>query len=231
MKKAPCRLPALVLVAALITVPLVSLVRPARAFQNNEKSATPKKAACAVCSVREGAGPEAVKASATYEGQTYYFCREECRAEFLKNPAEFLLAATPRPAPAFTLKDLEGRAVNLADYRGKVVLLDFWASWCVPCVASMPALQRLHDKYAARGFAVVGVAIDEKGAETVAPVVTKKKVKYPVVLGDEATWTAYGVKALPALFLVDREGQIVKRFGGATSQSTIAKEVRALLGK
>src|SRR5205823_2100118 len=88
---------------------------------------------------------------------------DRCRDEFLKNPHEFTGANTARPAPGFTLKDLNGQSVNLDDYKGKVVLLDFWATWCAPCVASMPELQRLHARYAPRGFAVIGIALMKKG--------------------------------------------------------------------
>jgi glutathione peroxidase-family protein len=93
----------------------------------------------------------------------------------------------------------------------------------------MPKLQKLNDKYAEKGFGVVGIAIDEKGAETVRPMVEKKKVSYPVLLGTEAAWTAYNVKSLPALFLVDRQGRIVKQFGGGTDHRTIEQEVRQLV--
>jgi thiol-disulfide isomerase/thioredoxin len=216
--------------AALAAIPVAAPRFPAAAA-DSQPSPLPKSAPCAVCAVREGAGPEPVRASASYEGKTYYFCREACRDEFLKDPREFLRAGTPRPAPAFSLKDLNGRTVELADLKGKVVLLDFWATWCAPCVAAMPRLQKLHQKHAAKGFAVVGVAIDEKGAEVVAPMVGKKKVTYPVLLGTEAAWSAYGVKALPALFLIDREGRIQQQFGGATSHRTVEKAVQELVAK
>src|SRR5688500_13270719 len=85
--------------------------------------AAPKKALCAVCSVKEGAGPEDVRATARHEGKEYAFCSDNCKKEFLANPKAFLTPQAPRPAPAFTLKDLSGNTVSLADYKGKVVLL------------------------------------------------------------------------------------------------------------
>jgi peroxiredoxin len=225
------RLPALLAAAVLSAFPVTGAVRPAGAAQSAPQAKTPKEAPCAVCSVREGAGNEPVRATATYEGKTYYFCQPACKEEFLKDPKAFLQSDMPRPAPAFSLKDLKGRTVDLAEYKGKVVLLDFWATWCAPCVASMPKLQKLHRQLEPKGFAVVGIAIDEKGAEVVAPLVARKKVTYPILLGDEAAWTAYGVKSLPALFLIDRQGQIVKQFGSATDHRTIEKEVRQLVGQ
>jgi len=191
--------------------------------------AAPKKAPCAVCSVREGAGPEAVKATATYEGKEYAFCAVKCRDEFLKDPKAFLKANTPRPAPAFSLKDLSGNTVSLADYRGKVVLLDFWATFCSPCVKEMPRLQKLHEAYGARGFSVVGIATDEEGAKLVAPAVARIKVKYPILLSDPSAWQNYGVESLPALFLIDRKGQIVQRFGGNVDHKAVAEAVRKLV--
>lgn len=193
--------------------------------------AAPQKAPCAVCVVREGAGPEPVKATATHQGKEYTFCSENCREEFLKNPSAFLPSDKPRPAPAFSLKDLNGATVSLADYKRKVVLLDFWATFCGPCVKEMPKLQKLNDQYAAKGFAVVGIATDEEGAKKVAPAVARIKVKYPILLANPAAWEQYEVHELPALFLIDRQGQIVKRFGGKSAHKTIEQEVAKLLAQ
>jgi len=193
--------------------------------------AAPKQALCAVCSVREGSGPEPVKATAKHEGKEYYFCQESCRTEFLKDPAKFLKVEAPRPAPAFSLKDLSGSTVSLAQYKGKVVLLDFWATFCGPCVKAMPKLQKLHEQHAAKGFAVIGIATDEEGSKIVTPMVSKLKVKYPILLTNEAAWKEYDVETLPALFLIDRSGQIVKRFGGGVDHKTIEREVARVLAQ
>lgn len=189
--------------------------------------AAPKKAECAVC--REG--EEAVKATAKHEGQEYYFCSTGCRDQFVKDPAKFIRTAAPGPAPAFALKDLSGNTVSLADFKGKVVLLDFWATFCSPCVKAMPKLQKLHEQNASKGFAVVGIATDEHGEKLVRPMVAKTKVNYPILLDNASVWKAYGVETLPALFLVDRSGQIVKRFGGGTDHKTIDTEVAKLLAE
>lgn len=191
--------------------------------------AAPKKAPCAVCVVREGAGPEPVQATTTYQGKEYSFCSEKCRTEFLKDPSRFVNADKPRPAPAFSLKNLNGETVSLGDYKGKVILLDFWATFCSPCIKEMPKLQKLNDQYAGKGFAVLGLATDEEGAPKVAPAVAKIKVKYPILIANPAAWQQYDVQELPALFLIDRQGQIVKRFGGKTAHKTIEQEVTRLL--
>jgi peroxiredoxin len=189
--------------------------------------AAPKRAECAVC--REGEEP--VKATAMHQGKEYYFCSTNCRDQFLKDPGSFVKSAAPRPAPAFSLKTLDGRTVSLADQKGKVVLLDFWATFCAPCVKAMPKLQKLHDEHAARGFTVIGIATDEKGASVVAPVVAKTKVKYPIVLANEAAWKEYDVRTLPTMFLIDRGGRIVKQFGGTVDHKTVEAEVKRLLAE
>ncbi len=192
--------------------------------------AAPKSAPCAVCSVREGAGDEPVKATVKLEGKEHYFCSTKCRDEFVKNPAEFLKALDPYPAPAFSLKDLSGKTVSLADYKGKVVLVDFWATFCGPCIKAMPKFQKLHDELGPKGFAVLGIATDEEGLPKVAPAVKKIKVQYPILISDENTWRDYNVETLPSMFLVDRKGQVVKRFGGQTDHKTIEAEIRKLVG-
>jgi thiol-disulfide isomerase/thioredoxin len=216
-------LPVLLAVAGTAGVSLATRPIPALA--------APKKAPCTVCSVREGSGPEAVKATATYQGKEYPFCTEKCRTEFLKDPQSFLKTFTPHPAPGFALKSLSGDTVSLDAYKGKVVLLDFWATFCGPCIKAMPQLQKLNDRHAAEGFAVLGIATDEEGAKVIAPVAAKTKVKYPILVSDAAAWKNYEVETLPALFLIDRDGKIVKRFGGNTDHKTIEQEVERLLGQ
>jgi peroxiredoxin len=189
--------------------------------------AAPKKAVCVVCNE----GEEPVRATARHEGKEYYFCNAGCREQFLKDPAAYLRPAAPRPAPAFTLKNLSGETVSLADYRGKVVLLDYWATFCSPCIKAMPKLQKLHDQYGPNGFAVLGIATDEKGASVVAPVVARAKVRYPILLANEAAWTNYNVTTLPTMFLIDRTGQIVQQFGGNTDHKTVEGEVRKLVAQ
>ena len=118
------------------------------------------QAICAVCGPREGAGFEPVKAHATHKGKSYAFCSLKCKVEFLKNPDEFLVTDEGKPAPAFTLKTFEGKPVSLADFKGQVVLLDFWGTFCIPCVNALPELQALQAKHGARGFTVIGVVPD-----------------------------------------------------------------------
>lgn len=186
------------------------------------------RAVCAVCGPREGAGFEPVKATATYKGKQYFFCSLECKVEFLKNPDAFLITDEGKPAPDFRLKTFDGRAVSLDDYRGRVVLLDFWATFCPPCVAALPELQALHAKHGARGFSIVGVTVDDRAA-LVQKATSRAKVTYPILQATPEVWNAYKVNALPALILVGRDGRIIKRYGGeADKQAMLAEIERAI---
>lgn len=120
-----------------------------------------------------------------------------------------LAAVKPQqPAPDFTLKRAEGGNLRLAEQRGQVVLINFWASWCGPCRVEMPHLNRLHDKYKAGGFMVLGVNIDDDprhGAATAA----RWGLRFPVLLDAEKTVTrTYDLGAMPSTVLVDRDGRI-----------------------
>jgi len=119
-------------------------------------------------------------------------------------------------APGFTLADVRGGKVDLSGLRGKVVLVEFWATWCPPCRESIPDLHSLHDKYKDRGLAVVAISLD-KGADAASAVGSFMKehaIRYPVLMDDGKTSQSYGVTSIPALFLIDKDGRIVKRVAG-----------------
>jgi len=182
--------------------------------------AAAEKAVCLVCSVKEGASePEEVKAWRTYEGTRYGFCSEKCAGEFDADAAAYVPPTLPRPAPELSVADLAGKPVTWKSLEGRVVLVDFWATWCGPCRKSMPELQALHEKYSARGFTVLGVSIDEgNAAAKVKKFVSSKKIRYPIAVDSEKTptWERYRVKAVPAAFLVDRNGQVVAQWTGTS---------------
>ena len=140
-----------------------------------------------------------------------------------------------KPAPEIRLKDLNGKEVSLADYKGQVVLLNFWATWCDPCRVEIPWLIDLQAKYASRGFTVVGVAMDEEGKSVVAPFIEKERfdvngkqlpMDYPILLGDdEASEKFGGILGYPTSFLISRDGKQVLKIQGLRSYDEIAKAI------
>ena len=133
-------------------------------------------------------------------------------------------------APDFTLKDADGKAVKLSDYKGKVVLLDFWATWCGPCKIEIPWFMELQRQHKDKGFEVLGVAMDDEGWEAVKPFLAELKINYRVMIGNDATAQAYGgVDALPTTFLIDRGGKIAAVHVGLTSKKDFEDGVKELL--
>ncbi|MEO5989146.1 MAG: redoxin domain-containing protein [Candidatus Eisenbacteria bacterium] len=192
-----------------------------------------KKASCVVCQVARGeSAEEEVRAVRSHAGKEYGFCSEKCGKAFSADPLAYVPPSFPRAAPGFSLTDLGGNPVSNASLKGKVVLVDFWATWCAPCLKSMPELEALHRKYADRGFAVVGISIDEGGLAKVRKFVAAKKLTYPIALDSakEPAWESFRVKAVPAAYLLDREGRIVAQWTGAPANATqLAAKLEELL--
>jgi cytochrome c biogenesis protein CcmG/thiol:disulfide interchange protein DsbE len=133
-------------------------------------------------------------------------------------------------APEFALKDADGKVVHLADYKGKVVLLDFWATWCGPCKIEIPWFMELQRANKDKGFEVLGVAMDDEGWETVKPFLADLGVNYRVVMGNDHTAQMYGgVDALPTTFLIDRAGKIAAVHVGLASKKDFVDGVEQLL--
>lgn len=132
-------------------------------------------------------------------------------------------------APDFTLPQLDGRQLSLSSYRGKAVLLDFWATWCVPCREETPHFVELQQKYGDRGLQIIGVSMDDS-ADPVGPFVAQFHVNYPIVMGTAKTGEQYGgVLGLPIAFLIDREGHIVSKHVGATDAAVFDREIVQML--
>jgi len=147
--------------------------------------------------------------------------------------ARRLGSASDRPfAPDFQLRDAQGIRRRLSDFRGKVVLLDFWATWCAPCVAEIPALNRLHRDYGPRGFTVLAVAMDERGWAAVTPFLAERQLEYPVLLGDPKVARLYGgLKTLPLKLFLDREGRVVARHDAILPEACSRSIVEKLLAE
>ena len=135
-----------------------------------------------------------------------------------------------KPAPKFLLKDGSGKTVKLTDYRGKVVLLDFWATWCAGCKEEIPYFSGFQKAYGSRGFAVVGVSLDEDGWKVIKPFLANANVSYRMLLGDDLTAQKYGIKSLPDTFLIDRQGRIAAAYtNGLVDRNDVEANIRAIL--
>jgi len=133
------------------------------------------------------------------------------------------------PAPDFSLKALDGSPLKLADYRGQVVLLDFWATWCVPCKAEIPHFIEFQDKYRAQGFQVVGISMDDD-ANAVRKFYQDFKMNYPVVVGTPELADAYGgVLGLPVTFLIARDGRVAAKYVGEADMAAVEQQITGLL--
>ena len=148
-------------------------------------------------------------------------------------------AAAAKSAPEVTLKDLDGKDLSLSQYRGKVVLVNFWATWCEPCQVEIPWLIEMQQKYAAKGFTVLGIAMDEEGASVVTPWVQKERfdvngsksqMNYPILVGNDAAADKFGgLLGYPTSILVSRDGKVIKRITGLISYEEISKSIESQL--
>lgn len=139
-------------------------------------------------------------------------------------------ALTGKAAPEFTLQSLDGKTVHLSDYRGKAVVLNFWATWCAPCKIEMPWFVDLQKKYAPEGLQLVGVAMDDATPKEIAEFAKQMSVNYPILIGKEAVGQAYGgVPFMPETFYIDRNGKIIENAFGLKSRSEIEGDMKKII--
>jgi peroxiredoxin len=141
----------------------------------------------------------------------------------LKLPSERTLA------PDFNLEDASGKNVKLADLKGKVVLVNFWATWCEGCQVEIPWFVEFQKDYASRGLVVVGISMDDDGWKSVKPWIKEKKVNYPIVIGNEGLGKQYGLEGMPLTALVDREGRIADLHRGVVEKTAAQQKIKDLL--
>ena len=136
-----------------------------------------------------------------------------------------------QPAPAWSLVNLEGKPVTSESLKGKVVIVDFWATWCGPCRASIPHLVALQNTYKAKGFEVVGVSLDQQGPAVVEAFVNKYEIPYTIVMGNQKVVDSFGgVRGIPTAFIISQDGKIYRKIVGLVAKEQYEKDVKALLG-
>jgi thiol-disulfide isomerase/thioredoxin len=135
------------------------------------------------------------------------------------------------PAPGFTLKDLSGREVSLSHFRGKVVFLDFWASWCAPCLVSIPHLNALYEQYQKEGFEVLGINLDQGNTKALVSFTEAMGITYPILVGTPEVVRDYGVNPIPTGFLIDREGNLRLKIVGFSKEihKRMSQEIQTLI--
>jgi len=128
------------------------------------------------------------------------------------------------PTPGFKLTDLNGKALKSSQLRGSVVLLDLWATWCEPCIADIPMLNRLYGKFGSRGLKVIGIAVESGWARDIKPHVAKLGIEYPVLVGTEKIVEQYEMIGFPTTYLIGKDGRLVKKYLGTLPDQEREKE-------
>ncbi len=133
-------------------------------------------------------------------------------------------------APGFSLKTQEGKTLDLGKLQGKVVVVNFWATWCGPCRQEIPGFIEAYKNYKSKGVEIVGISLDEGGWDVVRPYITRASISYPVVIGDQALTEAYGgITAIPTTFIINKEGRIAGKHVGYLSREQLEKQIKAVL--
>jgi peroxiredoxin len=146
------------------------------------------------------------------------------------SPRELKSEAQRQNAPNFLLKDADGNPVHLSDYRGKVVLVNFWATWCGPCEVEIPWFVEFEQKYKDQGFAVLGLSMDDDGWKAVRPYIASHKINYRVMIASEVVSQQFGdIDSLPTSFVLDRQGRIATNHVGLIDKRDYQNEILKLL--
>jgi thiol-disulfide isomerase/thioredoxin len=133
-------------------------------------------------------------------------------------------------APNFSLKTADGTTIELAKLKGKVVVVNFWATWCPPCRAEIPDFIKIQEQYKNKGLVIVGISLDQKGWSVVNPFAAKTKFNYPIVLGNEDVVNAYGgIEAIPTSIFIDKKGLIVDKQVGMLTKEAFEQKLKSLL--
>ena len=140
-------------------------------------------------------------------------------------------ASKRKRPPELHLRDSSGKIVSLRNYRGKIVLLDFWATWCHGCKEEIPWFAEFQRKYGVQGVNIVGVSLDDEGWKVVKPFMQSAGVPYTIVLGNQATAREYGIVNMPDTFLIDRHGRIAAKYAGLVDKDNVEANLRKMLAE
>jgi thiol-disulfide isomerase/thioredoxin len=132
-------------------------------------------------------------------------------------------------AADFKLQDLNGKVVRLSDFRGRPVLLDFWATWCSPCREAIPGIEKMHKDYGGKGLVVLGISMDQGGWDSVKAFVNEYHMTYPILKGSDAVMSDYQVRTIPMVVLLGKDGKIVKRYLGFGGEDELEKGIKSIL--
>jgi len=132
-------------------------------------------------------------------------------------------------AAGFKLQDLNGKTVRLSDFKGKPVLLDFWATWCPPCREAIPEIEKIQKAYADKGLVVIGVSLDQGGWDLVRTFVKEQGMTYIILKGNDDVSTDFQVRTIPMLVIIDKNGRIVRRHLGVGADDELEKDIKAVL--
>jgi peroxiredoxin len=144
-------------------------------------------------------------------------------------PTDLMPTAARKDAADFSLKDSQGVPIRLSSYKGRVVLLDFWATWCTGCKQEIPWYMAFQDRYQKAGLSAIGVSLDDDGWKSVKPFLQEHKINYPIVIGNWDMGKHFGFNAMPATLLIDRDGKIAEAHVGMVDKDAFENEIRILL--
>jgi len=152
-----------------------------------------------------------------------------CALSAFVTSADMTRAADRRLAPNFTLPSVKGDRISLSSYRGRVVLLDFWATWCTGCKVEIPWFIEFDRKYRSKGLMTIGAAMDEEGDKLVVPYLQQHHIPYPIVTGFPSLMKPYEITALPVTLLIDKEGRIADIHAGIVDKAAWERKIQSLL--
>lgn len=192
------------------------------------KADLPGKALCVICTAGgENHGEEKPAAGVKYKEKAYYFCNIREVAQFKEDPEAFMPPVLPRPMTTLNLADITGKMWDEKALKDKVILVDFWATWCGPCKEMKPLVDKTRAKFVSKNFEVLSISIDEE-RETLDKYLVKNKFSNPVLHDNKQLWAEWKVRSIPAFFVV-KNGQIVDQWVGKRSEkdlvSTIEKHI------